>query len=557
MRKLPLILAFATLFITYFSGEILAEEKAVTAINHSNSITSSIDIHQQAASIKKSLSAGASYNVKLNLSAGDFVRGQLESNLPLADFSLLDENNKQVKQLINLSRNSGRFLFTVPKSGQYYLLLQANSSATQIKISINKAISKTEQKSASVLKVRLLSPRLNQLRQTITKGQSTDKFWQQVIAQGTPMVEVQDENNSIVTFLWRGAKNNVRLFGAPYDGHKELTRLENSDVWYTSYIMPNTSRISYQLAPDVPQLPGTKQQQKVAVLATAQQDPYNKSPLLPYENADKYQSRSILVLSKAPEQKWQASYAKQKGSIKNYRFSSKLLNNTRDISIYTPANYNVDDKEQALLFVFDGNAYQTKVPTPQILDNLIAAKKIPPTIAVFIDNPSRSARSNELPPNTRFADFIAKELLPFVKGKTDSRSSSYNTILTGSSYGGLASSYVAFQYPELFGTVLSQSASFWWSPKKPSGEREEAQWLTREYAKAKVKPIRFYFSAGIFESGYMPVDILESNRHFRDILMAKGYRYVYQEVAGGHNYVNWRGGLAQGLIALFADEPER
>ena len=241
-------------------------------------------------------------------------------------------------------------------------------------------------------------------------------------------------------------------------------------------------------------------------------------------------------------------------STKNYRFSSKLLNNTRDISIYTPPNFNGNDKSQALLFIFDAKAYQTKVPTPQILDNLIAANKIPATIAVFIANPSRSARSSELPPNAKFADFIAKELLPFVKAKSHSKASSDNTILTGSSYGGLASTYVAFKYPELFGAVLSQSASFWWSPRNSFGEREEPQWLTRAYAKAKLKPIRFYLNAGIFETGYMPVDILESNRHFRDILTAKGYPFIYEEVAGGHNYVNWRGGLAPGLIALLSGD---
>lgn len=545
-------MAFITLFIGHLSYVALADEKTITAMSYNDNI----DISQQAASIKKGLPADTHYRVKIKLSAGDFVRGQIDLSQPLANFVLLDEYNKQVKQLINLSINSSRFLFTVPKSGQYQLLLQTKSSATQVDISINKSISKAAQESYNVSNEKLLSPRLNQLTQSILEGKSTESFWQQVIAQGTPMVEVKDERNSIVTFLWRGAKHNVRLFGAPYDGHKELTLLAKSDVWYTSYIMPNTSRTSYQLAPDVPQLPGTKQQQKVAVLATAQQDPYNKFSLLPYPSADKYQSRSIVVLSQAPEQKWQSGNARHKGSIKNYRFSSKLLNNTRDISIYTPANYNANDKQQALLFIFDGNAYQTKVPTPQILDNLIAARKIPATIAVFIANPSRSARSNELPPNAKFAEFMAKELLPFVKEKSHSQASSYNTILTGSSYGGLASSYVAFQYPALFGTVLSQSASFWWSPRKPSGEREEAEWLTREYAKAKVKPVRFYFSAGVFESGYMPVDILESNRHFRDILMAKGYPYTYEEVAGGHNYVNWRGGLAKGLIALFADAPK-
>ena len=41
------------------------------------------------------------------------------------------------------------------------------------------------------------------------------------------------------------------------------------------------------------------------------------------------------------------------------------------------------------------------------------------------------------------------------------------------------------------------------------------------------------------------------NRHFRDVLLAKDYEIVkYDEFNGGHEILNWRGSLADGLIAL-------
>ena len=65
----------------------------------------------------------------------------------------------------------------------------------------------------------------------------------------------------------------------------------------------------------------------------------------------------------------------------------------------------------------------------------------------------------------------------------------------------------------------------------------------------KRKPVRFYLEAGIFET-FPPLNLLGSNRTFRDTLAAKGYRATYTEFAGGHQPLSWRGSIAAGLMAL-------
>jgi enterochelin esterase family protein len=47
-------------------------------------------------------------------------------------------------------------------------------------------------------------------------------------------------------------------------------------------------------------------------------------------------------------------------------------------------------------------------------------------------------------------------------------------------------------------------------------------------------------------------NIIETSRHLRDVLIAKGYPLTYREFAGDHDRINWRGSLADGLIALLA-----
>jgi len=63
--------------------------------------------------------------------------------------------------------------------------------------------------------------------------------------------------------------------------------------------------------------------------------------------------------------------------------------------------------------------------------------------------------------------------------------------------------------------------------------------------------------AGLFENDIRGSGgaILETSRHLRDVLLAKGYSVTYQEFPGGHDYLTWRGSLADGLIALLGTAP--
>jgi len=67
--------------------------------------------------------------------------------------------------------------------------------------------------------------------------------------------------------------------------------------------------------------------------------------------------------------------------------------------------------------------------------------------------------------------------------------------------------------------------------------------------------LRFYLTVGKGEfdpAGY-GWDGMVANRHLRDVLLAKGYEVHYEEYQGKHDFLSWRGSLADGLIVLLGD----
>lgn len=475
---------------------------------------------------------------RISLQKGEFLAGTwaAESGVTL---DLLDSAGQHVRRLSDGEKPAGALMLVAPEDGLYTVRAQGQGL---FRWAVTERLPLAEQRAPAAA---LDSPRLTALAATLAAGGTTDAFWDEVAQQGTPLVEAVDAGHDRVTFLWRGAERNVRLFGGPSSDHAQLARLGNSDVWHASFVVPRSTRLSYRLAPDVPELPGSGMARRRAILATAQADPHNPKAY-PARGVDAYQTYSMLELAEAPQQPWVEPRAGvRQGTVETMELRSDLMRNTRKIHLYRPAGWQSGAADNHVLVLFDAGAYLGRVPTPTILDNMIAAGVIPPTAALLIDNPTAESRSQELPPNPDFADFLAKELMPWAR-KQGIGAPAARTVIGGSSYGGLASAYAALRHPEVFGNVLSQSGSYWWSPAG-----EEDQWLTRQFVAVRKLPVRFFLGAGLFESGRggQP-GILETNRHLRDVLRAKGYLVTHREVAGGHDYLVWRGTLSDGLLDL-------
>ena len=425
----------------------------------------------------------------------------------------------------------------------------------------------TKQESERNVDDRPLSPRLSALRDqsNLVNREALDKFWKEIEARGAPMVEEVPGNDRdvLVTILWRATAETKNVFVFRLGGvSKPMVRLLDTDLWYKTFQFQKGARFIYQLATN---LPDPKEWGGIIRFAGAlRNDPLN--PLQYVERADEFNpyevsTFSALELPSAEPQVWTVVQPKvPTGRVQRDKFISKLLGNERPIWIYTPHGYSADKKPYGLLVLSDGGLYVNTAHVATTLDNLIAAGVIPPLVAVMVDNPNRW---RELSCNSAYADFLAEEIVPWARANYHATDRPEQTIIGGSSLGGLQAAFVGLRHPEVFGNVLSQSGDFDW---KPDGEKEW-EWLNRQFAASPRLPLRFSFEAGLLEGTWwwrsLPQrdpspqpPLLMANRNLRDTLTSKGYPVHYTEFTGNHGLFNWRGTLASHLIALVGIKPE-
>jgi enterochelin esterase family protein len=295
-----------------------------------------------------------------------------------------------------------------------------------------------------------------------------------------------------------------------------------------------------------------------AMLASLQADPLNPHRTCT-ANAALKGCKSTVELPGAVPQPWiVGNRSTSAGQLTGHSLKSERLKNERTVTVYTPAGYRTGGDSNALLIVFDGTAYLGAVPTPTVLDNLIAASRIPAIVAIFVDNPDQATRTRELTPNPDFPEFLVSELLPWVHARYNVTTDPRLAVVAGSSFGGLAAIYAALRHPESFGNVLCQSGDFSWAPDhihmmgRLADATTETGWLAKEFIRSPKLPIRFHMDAGTFEVGQVGTggNVLETSRHMRDVLLGKGYEVHYEQFVGDHDYLSWRGTLADGLIEL-------
>lgn len=215
---------------------------------------------------------------------------------------------------------------------------------------------------------------------------------------------------------------------------------------------------------------------------------------------------------------------------------------TRTITVYIPAGY-VSGSEAPFLVKHDGPGMgKPDRKFANMLDNLIAQRRVPAMIGILISNGGGDAQGHERgreydTMSALYAEFIENEVLPRVE-------KNYHIKLTkdpdgravmGSSSGGSAALIMAWYHPEWYHRVLTTSGTFvnqqWpFNPETPDGAWGFHSELIPQ---SEAKPLRIFLAAGDRDNFNPNVmldgmhDWVEANHRMAAALKAKGYHYQY------------------------------
>ena len=243
-------------------------------------------------------------------------------------------------------------------------------------------------------------------------------------------------------------------------------------------------------------------------------------------------------------------------------FSSKVLNNKRNLIIYLPPDYSSSaNRRYPVVYMHDGqnifDGSTSYIPNEEwradeAAEGLINAGIIEPVIIVGIDN-AGADRANEYLPMTvkmggqssggradSYGKMITEELMPVINSKYRTKVGPKNTALIGSSFGGVISLYLGTTHPETFGLLGVVSPSTW------VGNGLDA------YVKPlKLKP-KIWLDMGESES---PTSVADAKKLF-NTLISNGWKerkeaVLYIDGHAGHNERAWSGRIGSILTYLF------
>ena len=157
-----------------------------------------------------------------------------------------------------------------------------------------------------------------------------------------------------------------------------------------------------------------------------------------------------------------------------FTFPSKIMNETRRMNVYFPANYSESPETRfPVLYMPDGGMAEDFLHIAGLLQVSVGNGTMRPFILVGIENtqrrrdmtgPTENEEDKKIAPKVGgsklFRDFIRQELMPHVKSRYRTTK---ETAIVGESLAGLFVMETLLLEPDMFDTYIAFDPSVWWN----------------------------------------------------------------------------------------------
>lgn len=202
--------------------------------------------------------------------------------------------------------------------------------------------------------------------------------------------------------------------------------------------------------------------------------------------------------------------------------------------------YFPSEQEPKKICIFlDGEYYVNHMDAPSMITELQDKGLIPPITCLFVSHVNGEARHHDYTCNQRYAQFVAQDLVTWVRDR-NSRITDHDHFLGGTSLGGLEAAYASLCYPKIFTSTLCQSGSFWWNK----------EWLKNQPLNLSTSKGKFWISVGDKETESnavhpptgmrQEVDQISATERFVEVLKGQNLDVHYHLYQGGHEIKPWK-----------------
>jgi predicted alpha/beta superfamily hydrolase len=287
--------------------------------------------------------------------------------------------------------------------------------------------------------------------------------------------------------------------------------------------------------------------------------------------------RTLLLVCLSVACAWPATAAEEgvTGTVKHHPNFPSVHVDARNVDVWLPPGYERDAKRRyPVVYMHDGqNLFDPKTSyigvdwgVDETMTRLVGGRKVRPAIVVGVWNtPKRTAEYMpqkavayagtgpiaNLPVESRdqivsdaYLRFLVAELKPFVDRTYRTLPGRKDTIVMGSSMGGLISAYAVAEYPEVFGGAGCVSTHW------PAGDGIVIEYLENALPDPRTHKIYFDYGTATLDATYEPFQL-----RMDQVMRRGGYRegrnWVTRKFPGAeHSERAWRQRVDVPLVFL-------